>query len=172
MIIALRKAIVLEVVAKAHSLKNIHKSGRLNCIDALHLKTKNLSTAEECDSIPQRLTTRAELGSGRLALCYHRALKPSHYISLVGWLKFLAFFHLYKRKLNPMNYAKPVGRSRAVNCNPVRLMAIGQRQDVQHLIDQLCKLGFCDYVDWSKLQPHPDHSGDYLSIMTQWRSRD
>jgi hypothetical protein len=71
-----------------------------------------------------------------------------------------------------MNYAKPVGRPRAATRNSVRLMAIGQRQDIQHLIDHLCKLGFCDHVDWSKLQPHPDHSGDFLSIMTQWRNRE
>jgi len=69
-----------------------------------------------------------------------------------------------------MNYAKPIYRPRAM-ANPVRLLAIGDRQDVQNTIDQLCSLGFCDHADWSRLQPYRDRPGDYFSVMTKWLNR-
>lgn len=69
-----------------------------------------------------------------------------------------------------MNYAKPVGRPRAAISEPVRLLAIGPRQDVQSVIDHLCALGFCDRAAWSKVQPYRNDSGDYFSIMTKWNT--
>jgi hypothetical protein len=71
-----------------------------------------------------------------------------------------------------MNYAKPLGRPRAATSNSVRLLAIGPRPDLQHTIDHLCKLGFCDHIAWSKPQPYPDNPGDYFSIMTKWSTPD
>lgn len=67
-----------------------------------------------------------------------------------------------------MNYAKPMGLSRAATGNPVRLLAIGDRRDVQAVIDSLCLLGFCDHAEWSRLQPYRDRPGEYFSVMTKW----
>ena len=44
-----------------------------------------------------------------------------------------------------------------------------ERDVVLMAIDHLCVLNFCDHSAWSKIQPHPDRQGDYLSTMTKWR---
>jgi hypothetical protein len=68
-----------------------------------------------------------------------------------------------------MNLARPLARPRAAIADPVRILVIGTRKDVQETIDQLCTLHFCDHAEWSKIQPKPDEPGQCLSIMTKWR---
>lgn len=70
-----------------------------------------------------------------------------------------------------MNYANFLRRPHATK-NPVRLLAIGHRQDLQTIIDRLCVLGFCDHAEWSKPQPYREQPGDHFTILTKWIDRD
>lgn len=47
----------------------------------------------------------------------------------------------------------------------VRLLAIGSRQGVTHVIHQLHKLGFAEVGAWSPLLPGPN-PGEVMSILT------
>jgi hypothetical protein len=69
-----------------------------------------------------------------------------------------------------MNFAKPIGRARAATAEPVRILVIGSRQNVQDTIDHLCKLHFCDHADWSKINAKHDSPGDWMSILTKWKN--
>jgi hypothetical protein len=69
-----------------------------------------------------------------------------------------------------MNMAPPtLDRSVRSIAEPTRILLIGTRDGIQETIDHLCVLNFCDHAAWSKIQPHPDRQGDYLSTMTKWR---
>jgi hypothetical protein len=68
-----------------------------------------------------------------------------------------------------MNMAPPTVRPTRSNAEPTRLLLIGTRDGIRETIDHLCALTFCDHAEWSKIQPHPDRPGDFLSTMTKWR---
>jgi hypothetical protein len=55
------------------------------------------------------------------------------------------------------------------SAEPTRVLLIGSRDGIRETIDHLCTLNFCDHAEWSKIQPHPDRLGDFLSTMTKWR---
>jgi hypothetical protein len=68
-----------------------------------------------------------------------------------------------------MNMAPPIVRPTRANAEPTRILVIGTREGIHETIDHLCSLTFCDHADWTRIQPHPDRSGDFLSTMTKWR---
>jgi hypothetical protein len=68
-----------------------------------------------------------------------------------------------------MNMAPPIVRTARGSAEPVRVLLVGSRQGVRATIDLLCFLAFCDHAEWSKVEPYPQRSGDFFSVMTKWR---
>jgi hypothetical protein len=74
-----------------------------------------------------------------------------------------------KEAQNIMNMATPIVRTARGSAEPVRVLLVGSREGVRETIDLLCVLSFCDQAAWSNIEPYPQRSGDFFSVMTKWR---
>jgi hypothetical protein len=86
-----------------------------------------------------------------------------------GFLGFLELLTKLKEAQTIMNIAPPMVRTARGSAEPVRLLLIGSREGVRETIDLLCVLAFCDHAEWSNIEPYPQRSGDFFSVMTKWR---